>query len=188
MFGVSGGKCQVVLCPSLHDDGGGDDDDGIRLVVLCPPVSCVHLCPPVFCVQSTRAWNFWGVSAIWGEIPCCPSAGGGELHDNPSFNSPIFVFVCFLFVFVYFLFVFVYLSTGLGAAGGESHGSPSLNSPVGRSHCSVTESPPSSILFCKTENFGVSFKNVNLFEKKCVWKERRTCQLIFLFWKYLSEI
>ena len=179
MFGVSGGKCQVVLCPSLHDDGGGDDDDGIRLVVLCPPVSCV---------QSTRAWNFWGVSAIWGEIPCCPSAGGGELHDNPSFNSPIFVFVCFLFVFVYFLFVFVYLSTGLGAAGGESHGSPSLNSPVGRSHCSVTESPPSSILFCKTENFGVSFKNVNLFEKKCVWKERRTCQLIFLFWKYLSEI
>ena len=145
-------------------------------------------CPMSTCVQSTRAWNFWGVSAIWGEIPCCPSAGGGELHDNPSFNSPIFVFVCFLFVFVYFLFVFVYLSTGLGAAGGESHGSPSLNSPVGRSHCSVTESPPSSILFCKTENFGVSFKNVNLFEKKCVWKERRTCQLIFLFWKYLSEI
>ena len=77
---------------------------------------------------------------------------------------------------------------GGAAAGGESHGSPSLNSPVGRSHCSVTESPPSSILFCKTENFGVSFKNVNLFEKKCVWKERRTCQLIFLFWKYLSEI
>ena len=97
MFGVSGGKCQVVLCPSLHDDGGGDDDDGIRLVVLCPPVSCVHLysvsSPPVHGI-SEEFPPFEGKSLVvpQPEVHC---AGGGELHDNPSFNSPIFVFVYF---------------------------------------------------------------------------------------------